>query len=141
MDQERLNGFFPEKIRQAILDIHQVKSGKKHDTFFPALLEILSHPSWIDNGEMARVLKRPLTETAFFYLSQEKDRLGKPLNPVANFHLGNGATISLKNVNFGANRFDRGMLESCGFMVNYIYSSTWLQQIGRTMKAFLPWRS
>ena len=88
-----------------------------------------------------RLLKNPLTEIAYFYLTQEKDRRGKPLNPVANFHLGNGATVSLKNVNFAANRFPRGLTESCGLMVNYIYSQTWLQQIGRTMKAFLPWRS
>ena len=106
-----------------------------------ALLEILSDGHWIEDADYLRMLKKPLTEIAYFYLSQEKDRRGKPLNPVANFHLGNGATVDLKNVNFAANRFPRGVAESCGLMVNYIYSQTWLQQIGRTMKAFLPWRS
>ncbi|MBI5605285.1 MAG: malonyl-CoA decarboxylase family protein [Deltaproteobacteria bacterium] len=139
MNQDRLAEFFPEKIRQTLLESHQAKSGKKAD-LCPALLEILSDVGWIDDPDYLQNLRKPLTETAYFYLSQEKDRRGKPLNPVANFHLGNGATISLKNVNFAANRFPRGLTESCGLMVNYIYSQTWLQQIGRTMKAFLPWR-
>jgi malonyl-CoA decarboxylase len=139
MDQERLSGFFPEKARQTILENHQARTGRPDGPLFPALLEILSRPQWIEDTEIAQVLKKPLTEIVFFYLTQEKDRRGKPLNPVANFHLGNGATIGLKNINFAANRFPRGLSESCGLMVNYVYSATWLHQISRTMKAFLPW--
>jgi malonyl-CoA decarboxylase len=59
---------------------------------------------------------------------------------VANFHLGNGATVSPNNINFGANRSAKGLDESCGLMVNYIYSQTWLHQIGRTVKSLLPWK-
>ena len=33
-------------------------------------------------------------------LKKEKNARGKPLNPVANFHLANGATISKKHINF-----------------------------------------
>jgi malonyl-CoA decarboxylase len=139
MDQERLRGFFPEKPRQIILEKQKAATGKTEGELCPALLAILSRPQWIEDTPLAQALKKPLTEIAFFYLSQEKDRRGKPLNPVANFHLGNGATISLKNINFGANCFPRGLQESCGLMVNYVYSPTWLQQIGRTMKSFLPW--
>lgn len=140
MNQDRLLEFFPEKIRQTFLETYQVKSGEKTADLGAALLDILSDGSWIEDADYLRMLKKPLTEIAYFYLAQEKDRRGKPLNPVANFHLGNGATISLKNVNFAANCLPRGLTESCGLMVNYIYSQTWLQQIGRTMKAFLPWR-
>lgn len=140
MTRDRLSEFFPEKIRQTFLETYQVKSGEKIAELGAALLDILSDSSWIEDADYLRMLKKPLTEIAYFYLSQEKDRRGKPLNPVANFHLGNGATVSLKNVNFAANRFPRGLTESCGLMVNYIYSQTWLQQIGRTMQAFLPWR-
>lgn len=140
MTRDRLSEFFPEKIRQTFLETYQVKSGEKIAELGAALLDILSDSSWIEDADYLRMLKKPLTEIAYFYLSQEKNRRGKPLNPVANFHLGNGATVSLKNVNFAANRFPRGLTESCGLMVNYIYSQTWLQQIGRTMQAFLPWR-
>jgi len=86
-------------------------------------------------------LKKPLTEITYFYVAQEKDAQGKPLNPVANFHMGNGATVSLRNINFAANRLRRGLEESCGMMVNYVYSVTWLQQIGRTMQSLLPWKA
>lgn len=140
LTKEGLKDFFPEKVQQSLQEIHQSRSGKKSPDFARALSEILSNPLWIENPEYVRLLKKSLTEIVYFYLTQEKDRKNKPLNPVANFHLGNGATVSLKHVNFGANHFPRGLTESCGLMVNYIYSQTWLHQIGRTMKAFLPWR-
>ncbi len=77
----------------------------------------------------------------YFYINEEKNRPGKPLNPVAAFHLGNGARVRRANVNFGANVSERGLRESCGFMVNYIYSTTWLHGVGRTMQSLLRWRS
>jgi hypothetical protein len=136
---ERLNEFFPEKNRQALQAIGRGDlTGPSPD--FPSILNgLLSNPRWIENTETQRLLNKPLTDIAYFYLTQEKDRRGKPLNPVANFHLENGATISPKNIHFAANRFPRGVMESCGLMVNYIYSQTWLQQIGRTMKGYVPW--
>lgn len=139
LTRERLKEFFPEKTQTAILEILQAHSGIKALDFAPALSKILSNHQWMEDAACRRLLKKPLLEITYFYLTQEKDRRGKPLNPVANFHLGNGATVSLKNVNFAANRFQRGLTESCGLMVNYVYSQTWLQQINRSMKAFLPW--
>ncbi|MBI3376039.1 MAG: malonyl-CoA decarboxylase [Betaproteobacteria bacterium] len=40
-------------------------------------------------------------------------------DPVASFHLGNGARI--ERLNYLANRSTRGLRESCGLMVNYVY--------------------
>jgi malonyl-CoA decarboxylase len=141
MNPDRLTKLFPEKIRQSLLEIHQIKSGKPVVDLNSALLEILSNPQWIEDPDYLSLLKKPLTDLVYFYLSQEKDRRGKPLNPVANFHLGNGAVVGLKNINFAANHFPRGLTESCGMMVNYIYSQTWFQQARQTMKAYLPWRN
>lgn len=141
MNRDRLPELFPEKIRQSILENHQAQSGQEVSDFNLVLLEILSDPKWIEDPQYLKILKRPLTELAHFYLSQEKDRRGKPINPVANFHLGNGAVVGLKNINFAANHFPRGLTESCGLMVNYIYSQSWFQQVRQTMKAHLPWRS
>ncbi|MEC7441003.1 MAG: malonyl-CoA decarboxylase family protein, partial [Pseudomonadota bacterium] len=42
-----------------------------------------------------------------------------PNDPVARFHLGNGAI--LEQLNFGADRSDKGMAQSGGLMVNYLY--------------------
>jgi malonyl-CoA decarboxylase len=141
MNRDRLAELFPEKIRQPLIEIHQTKSGNKVSDLGPVLLEILSDLRWIEDPEYCRILKNPLTDLVYFYLSQEKDQRGKPLNPVANFHLGNGATVGLKNINFAANHFPRGLMESCGMMVNYVYSQTWLRQVSQTMKNYLPWRN
>ncbi len=140
INRDRLLELFSEKIRQSLFEIHHIKSGKKATDLGAVLLEILSDPRWIEDPEYLRILKKPLTDLVYFYISQEKDRQGKPLNAVANFHLGNGATVGLKNINFAANHFPRGVMESCGMMVNYIYSQTWLRQVSQTMKAYLPWR-
>ena len=78
-------------------------------------------------------------EIAYRYLAEETDPTGRPLNPVAGFHLGNGAAVARTNVNFAANRSPRGIAESCGLMVNYVYSRTWLQKFGRTVRSLLPW--
>lgn len=107
---------------------------------FPEVLRlILSDATWIENPVYERELATPLRELAFFYLTREKDARGKPLNPVANFHMGNGARLSAKNVHFGGNRTERGLLDSAGVMVSYVYSSTWFHELRRSARAALPW--
>src|SRR5690606_20162126 len=44
---------------------------------------------------------------------------GQPLDPVARFHLGNGAR--LERLNWAADTSDKGLAQSCGLMVNYLY--------------------
>lgn len=53
------------------------------------------------------------------YLAREKRGDGQPLDPVARFHLGNGA--SLDRVLAEADRFDKGLKQSAGAMVSYLY--------------------
>jgi len=103
-----------------------------------AMAGLLDRPEWITDSALEAALRRPLCDLVYRYLTEETDAHGKPLNPVAGFHLGNGATLSRRNVNFGANRSSRGLAESCGVMVNYLYTSSWLQQIGRTVQSLLP---
>lgn len=52
------------------------------------------------------------------YLVQEKSR-GKPADPVARFHMGNGAR--LEQINWMADASDNGIRQSAGLMVNYVY--------------------
>jgi len=54
---------------------------------------------------------------AVHYLKSMKN--GQPLDPVARFHLGNGARI--ERVNWAADCSAKGMAQSCGLMVNYVY--------------------
>lgn len=100
------------------------------------LLSILSGEEWIKNEELKRSLHGPLVKIAYHHISKEKNPQGKPLNPVAGFHLGNGATVEPRNVHFLANPSTRGLQESCGIMVNYIYTATWLGQLRRSLGWF-----
>jgi malonyl-CoA decarboxylase len=52
------------------------------------------------------------------YLVEEKEA-GRPLDPVARFHLGNGAR--LERINSGADTSPKGESQSFGLMVNYVY--------------------
>jgi len=52
------------------------------------------------------------------YLVAEK-RDGMPIDPVARFHFGNGARLD--RINWLANTSQRGLKESLGMMVNYVY--------------------
>jgi malonyl-CoA decarboxylase len=137
---ERLKNFFPEKLRPHLLDQGRRITGQETGDLLEVLYKALSRPDWNEQQEFSNLIQKPLNDIVYFYLTQEKNKRGRPLNPVANFHLGNGATVSPNHINFGANRSAKGLAESCGVMVNYIYSQTWLHQIGRTMKALLPWR-
>ncbi len=54
---------------------------------------------------------------AHYLLDTGKD--GRPLDPVARFHLGNGARI--ERLNWMADSSAKGIKQSCGLMVNYLY--------------------
>jgi malonyl-CoA decarboxylase len=140
LSPERLKNFFPEKFWPQILDQSRRITGQEAGDLMEALDQALSRSDWIEQEEFSNLVQKPLTEIAYFYLTQERNKLGQPLNPVANFHLANGATVNPNQIHFAANRSPRGLVESCGLMVNYLYSQTWMQQIGRTMKGLLPWK-
>ena len=67
-----------------------------------------------------------LRELAAHYLSQEKRPDGLPLDPVARFHLGNGALVH--EVHAGADLSANGLRQSCGAMVNYLYDPSAVEQ-------------
>ncbi|TWO71620.1 malonyl-CoA decarboxylase [Caenimonas sedimenti] len=52
------------------------------------------------------------------YLGREQQD-GKPLDPVARFHLGNGARV--ERLNWGGDPSAKGLKQSFGLMVNYLY--------------------
>lgn len=54
------------------------------------------------------------------FLLNAKNKHQRPQDPVARFHLGNGAT--LERVNVGADLSEKGLTESHGMMVNYLYN-------------------
>ena len=67
-----------------------------------------------------------LTAEALLYLtaSEREDKL--PNDPVARFHLGNGAI--LEKINLNADLSKKGILQSKGMMVNYLYNLDLLEK-------------
>ncbi|MEO6018176.1 MAG: malonyl-CoA decarboxylase family protein, partial [Polaromonas sp.] len=59
-----------------------------------------------------------LLRCAAHYLGRALDD-GKPVDPVARFHLGNGARV--ERLNWGGDPSSKGLKQSYGLMVNYLY--------------------
>lgn len=135
LKQDDVMGYFSKKGAAKILE-REGEEGADSNDFCKALLSILSHEAWVQEKELKKELKSPLIKIAYHYIANEKTSRNKPLNPVAGFHLGNGAAVNEKNVDFLANPSPRGLRESCGLMANYIYSPSWLGQIRRSFGWF-----
>lgn len=56
---------------------------------------------------------------AIHYLVEAKNDEGRPIDPVARFHLGNGAR--LEQLNWMGDSSEKGLSQSAGMMVNYLY--------------------
>lgn len=74
---------------------------------------------WRDDAALAKALREPLLRVAAGYLTGARKGDGKPVDPVARFHLGNGARI--ERLNWLADTADKGLRQSWGIMVNYLY--------------------
>ena len=83
------------------------------------LLMRIEEPGWIDDAAARDPLGDALMPLAARYLLQEKRRNGQPIDPVARFHLGNGARI--EKLNWLGDTSPRGLTQSAGIMVNYLY--------------------
>src|SRR5262245_42062924 len=82
-------------------------------------LAVLSDPDWATSEALAEALKPTLLRLAAHYFLAEKAGDGKPLDPVARFHLGNGAR--LERINWLGDPSLKGLREAHGLMVNYRY--------------------
>ena len=86
--------FFPKKTQEAMLEQF---AGKDRKDLCEMLLERLSDPAWPKDEAFSELIRKPLTDMAFHYVTKEKNDRGNPLNPVANFHMSNGARVNLKS--------------------------------------------
>jgi len=132
MNPKMVEGYFPTEGKDAIISHYRQQGGKEGD-FSKVLYEILSDTKWIEDKTYVEHLGGPLKRIVYFYLAEEKDDRGKPLDPVANFHLENGASLSLEHVRFMGNPYEYGVQNSLSFMVNYVYHLHWLDQIKETL--------
>jgi malonyl-CoA decarboxylase len=82
-----------------------------------AILSAIETPGW-HAGEVPEALQKLLTRLCAWYLVNAKQG-AEPLDPVARFHLGNGA--ALERLNWLGDTSESGMARSAGMMVNYVY--------------------
>ena len=108
-------------VEEAALIEATLGAGEPH-LLLLTLLKSTSHLPDIEqpplNKDLAK-LRSIILRLAARYLCLEKRVGSSALNPVANFHLSNGATIW--RINWMANVTWKGMDESLGLMVNYRY--------------------
>lgn len=86
----------------------------------------------LDASNAPVLSERALAQAAAIYFLRAKNGHGKPADPVARFHLGNGAR--LERINVAADLSKNGMRQSFGVMVNYLYD---LDHIERNHEAFV----
>ena len=94
-------------------------------------LGVLDDPAWVDAPKVADALKPTLLRLAAHYFLNGKAGDGRPLDPVARFHLGNGAR--LERINWLGDISEKGLREAHGLMVNYRYE---LKDIEKNHEAF-----
>ena len=83
-----------------------------------ALLPELERDGWWHDLAQSEKLRPALMRLCALYLMRQPS-LGRRVDPVAHFHLGNGAR--LERINWLGNTARRAIEESFGIMVNYLY--------------------
>jgi len=83
------------------------------------LLKHLDEPRWVENAELTAQLRGVLEPLAAYYFLRARTPKGRLIDSVARFHLGNGAR--LERINRLGDLSPKGLRESAGIMVNYLY--------------------
>ncbi|HET7363742.1 MAG TPA: malonyl-CoA decarboxylase [Burkholderiales bacterium] len=93
------------------------------------LVARIADPAW-HLGEIPEALQTLLMRLCAYYLVRAKSG-PEPLDPVARFHLGNGAV--LERLNWMGDVSEQGMQRSGGMMVNYVY---WLDELEKNHERY-----
>ena len=116
--------------------IKQVAADLAHDlpslSTFATLSPIPGLNRWLATSDIAPDNLGQDQALAAHYLLKAKKPDGSPLDPVARFHLGNGAKVHA--VHALADTSDNGLKQSNGTMVNYLYD---LAQISQNHEKFV----
>lgn len=83
------------------------------------VLKRLDDPKWFENPETTSLLRGLIEPLAAHYFLRARTPKGKLIDSVARFHLGNGAR--LERINWLGDLSPKGLRESAGVMVNYLY--------------------
>jgi len=83
------------------------------------LKSALGRPNWYQDEQLAGALKMPVSRMAAQYLHGERRPDGKAKDPVAHFHLSNGARM--ERLNWLGDTSKKGLAQAHGMMINYLY--------------------
>lgn len=103
-------------IKQVAADLARDLSGLET---FVTLSPIPGLAKWLDGQKALSLDTAPIEALAAHYLLTAKRDNKLPVDPVARFHLGNGAAVHAVHAN--ADISENGMRQSHGAMVNYLY--------------------
>jgi malonyl-CoA decarboxylase len=95
------------------------------------VFELMERPHWWTDPEIFTQLEDPLMRAAAWYFVRARNARGGLVDPVARFHLGNGAR--LERINWLADTSERAIEQAYGLMVNYLYD---LDEIEKNHEAY-----
>src|SRR5438270_1418011 len=95
------------------------------------VLKHLDEPKWFETAETTAQLRAVLEPLAAYYFLKARTPKGRLIDSVARFHLGNGAR--LERINWLGDVSPKGLRESAGIMVNYLYR---LEDIEKNHEAY-----
>ena len=100
---------------------HKLKQELDDLNKFVTLSPMPSFVRWLEKKSLHEDLDEDsLMTQAILYLTESEREDNSPNDPVAKFHLGNGAI--LEKINLNADLSDKGIMQSKGLMVNYLYN-------------------
>ena len=80
----------------------------------------------VEGTEAAHTTQQQMLALCAQYLVKQRGRSNHAADPVARFHLGNGA--SLHAIHWAADLSEKGLHQSAGLMVNYLYDTSSIEE-------------
>ena len=108
------NSLIKQVVRDLSIELPNIRN-------FVTLSPIPGLRSWAEKQAISMDSRdqQAVVRLAAYYLASQRGKTGQPLDPVARFHLSNGAQILA--VNPQADLSENGLAQSWGVMVNYLY--------------------
>ena len=117
-------------LRTWLTQLPRTLDGQPAQAEIASVAAALDTPRWFEDEALSKALQQRLLPLAAHYLLNAKEEQ-EPLDPVARFHLLNGARMA--RLNWLADVSPTGMRQSAGMMVNYVYR---LDQVDANHEAY-----